>query len=450
MRMDVTPLRTSRDFRLLFLAGTVFYLGGMVSYVAIPFQVYDADGLQLRRRRDRPGRAGAAGRLRPVRRRARRPRRPPPPARRHGRRQAVLTAVLAVNAFRDEPSIPLIFVVAGLLDGDRRPAAAQPRGADAAHGPPRPDHRRQRADQLRDAGRRAGRPGDRRPARRLRRHRLVLRRRRRRPGRRDRALRRDAALPAPGRDHAAQPAGHRRGLAYAVRRKDLLGTYLVDIVCMLLAFPVVLFPALAADVFDAPAAARPALLRRDRRRPARHRALAAGPRASTTTAGPSSSPRRRTACSSAWSGWRRRIGVALGFLVLAGAADMISGVFRGTVWNQTIPEHMRGRLAGIEMLSYSVGPLGGQVRAGLVADLWSVRGAIVSGGFACVVGVAHHGRGAARLLEVRRPHRRARDRRAGAAGGAAGSTLGLSAHADRLRRSASGSKVSATDSKTSQ
>jgi MFS family permease len=80
--------------------------------------------------------------------------------------------------------------------------------------------------------------------------------------------------------------------------------------------------------------------------------------------------------------------VALGFLVLAGAADMISGVFRGTVWNQTIPEHMRGRLAGIEMLSYSVGPIGGQVRSGLVADLWSVRGSIASGGFACVAGVA--------------------------------------------------------------
>jgi hypothetical protein len=39
------------------------------------------------------------------------------------------------------------------------------------------------------------------------------------------------------------------------------------------------------------------------------------------------------------------------------------------------------------MLSYSVGPLGGQVRAGVTADLWSVRGAIVSGGLACMAGV---------------------------------------------------------------
>jgi hypothetical protein len=67
---------------------------------------------------------------------------------------------------------------------------------------------------------------------------------------------------------------------------------------------------------------------------------------------------------------------------------MVSAVFRGTIWSQTIPDNLRGRLAGIEMLSYSVGPLGGQVRAGLVADRWTVRGSIVSGGVSCVAGVA--------------------------------------------------------------
>jgi MFS family permease len=79
---------------------------------------------------------------------------------------------------------------------------------------------------------------------------------------------------------------------------------------------------------------------------------------------------------------------ALVFFTLAGAADMISAVFRGTIWSQTIPDNLRGRLAGIEMLSYSVGPLGGQVRAGIVADRWTVRGSIVSGGVTCVAGVA--------------------------------------------------------------
>src|SRR5436190_20831965 len=83
--------------------------------------------------------------------------------------------------------------------------------------------------------------------------------------------------------------------------------------------------------------------------------------------------------------------MAMGLLACAGAADMISGVFRSTVWNQTIPETMRGRLAGIEMLSYSLGPLGGQVRSGLVADATTVRTAIVSGGVLCMVGVAATG-----------------------------------------------------------
>jgi MFS family permease len=89
----------------------------------------------------------------------------------------------------------------------------------------------------------------------------------------------------------------------------------------------------------------------------------------------------------ALAGWSPTIWLAVLFFTLAGAADMISAVFRGTIWNQTIPDHLRGRLAGIEMLSYSIGPLAGQVRAGLVADRWSVRGAIVSGGVSCVAGV---------------------------------------------------------------
>jgi MFS family permease len=95
-----------------------------------------------------------------------------------------------------------------------------------------------------------------------------------------------------------------------------------------------------------------------------------------------------------WGGSMALVGLspsvwfALVFLALAGAADMISGIFRATIWNQTIPDHLRGRLAGIEMLSYSLGPMGGSARAGLVADLTSVRASIVSGGVLCVAGVA--------------------------------------------------------------
>jgi MFS family permease len=82
------------------------------------------------------------------------------------------------------------------------------------------------------------------------------------------------------------------------------------------------------------------------------------------------------------------LALALVLLGFAGAADMISGIFRGTIWNTTIPDHLRGRLAGIEQVSYSAGPLLGNLEAGVVASLAGIRASIVSGGVLCVVGVA--------------------------------------------------------------
>ena len=73
-------------------------------------------------------------------------------------------------------------------------------------------------------------------------------------------------------------------------------------------------------------------------------------------------------------------------LAAAGAADMSSGIFRQTLWNQTIPDHMRGRLAGIEQLSYSIGPTLGTARSGAVASVTSVPFSIAAGGAVCVAG----------------------------------------------------------------
>ena len=67
---------------------------------------------------------------------------------------------------------------------------------------------------------------------------------------------------------------------------------------------------------------------------------------------------------------------------------MISGLFRMTIWNQTIPDHLRGRLAGIEMLSYTTGPLLGNTRAGFTARWLGIGGSVVSGGLLCVAGTA--------------------------------------------------------------
>jgi MFS family permease len=195
--------------------------------------------------------------------------------------------------------------------------------------------------------------------------------------------------PYPHQEATTPPTlrGIAEGVRYAARRRDLLGTYLVDVAAQLMATPVVLFPALAQTVFE-----RPELLG------LLYTAETIGAAAATATSGWATRVhhhgRAIVLAAAAYglmvlcAGLAPSIGLAIGFFVLAGAADMVSGIFRATIWNQTIPDGMRGRLAGIEMLSYSVGPLGGQVRAGIVADTWSVRGSIASGGALCVIGVA--------------------------------------------------------------
>ena len=79
--------------------------------------------------------------------------------------------------------------------------------------------------------------------------------------------------------------------------------------------------------------------------------------------------------------------LVLACLAVAGGSDMISGVFRGTVWNQTIPDELRGRLAGIELISYASGPTLGNLEAGVVSAAFGVEAAVVSGGILCVAGV---------------------------------------------------------------
>jgi MFS family permease len=194
--------------------------------------------------------------------------------------------------------------------------------------------------------------------------------------------------PYPPIEQSVQPSwsGIVDGVKYAVRRRDLLGTYVVDMVGMFMAMPIVLFPALATDVLKQPALL--GLL---------YTAEAVGALVATLTSGWTARVHHHgRAVTIAAACWGASIGVAglmpnawsaIVFFALAGAFDLISGIFRGVIWHQTIPDSMRGRLAGIEMLSYSIGPLGGQLRSGLVADLTSVRTSIVSGGVLCVLGV---------------------------------------------------------------
>ena len=177
------------------------------------------------------------------------------------------------------------------------------------------------------------------------------------------------------------------GLRYAMSRKELLGTYAVDTAAMVFAMPMALYPAMAKNVFAEPWAL--GLL---------YSAGSVGSLMATLTSGWTSHVHhhgRAVVCAAAaWGaaiacfGLSGNIWLAFLFLAVAGAADMVSGVFRSTIWNQTIPDELRGRLAGIELLSYSVGPVTGNARAGLVAGAWNVRGSVVSGGILCIVSVA--------------------------------------------------------------
>jgi MFS family permease len=173
------------------------------------------------------------------------------------------------------------------------------------------------------------------------------------------------------------------GLRYAKSRPELLGTYLVDINAMFFGTPTALYP-FVAERLGGPSVL--GLL---------YAAPAVGSLVATVGSGWTNRVHRHglmvVLAAGAWGvavvgfGLAPSLWLALLFLALAGAADMISGLFRMVIWNQTIPDHLRGRLAGIEMLSYTTGPLLGQLRSGLAAR-WSITGSIVSGGILCVVG----------------------------------------------------------------
>jgi MFS family permease len=185
---------------------------------------------------------------------------------------------------------------------------------------------------------------------------------------------------------AARPSIKRvlEGIRYARSRPELIGTYVVDIVAMLFGMPMALFPAIAQGL--------------------------GGPKVLGLLY---AAPAVGSFFFAATSGWTRQVhrhgmGVivaatlwglaivgfglvpglvgALVFLALAGAADSMSGVFRQVIWNQTIPDSLRGRLASIELLSYSAGPTLGNFEAGVVASIFSVRVSVVSGGVLCVIG----------------------------------------------------------------
>jgi MFS family permease len=178
-------------------------------------------------------------------------------------------------------------------------------------------------------------------------------------------------------------AALREGVAYARSRQDLKGTYIIDLAAMFLAMPIALFP-FWVDQVNSPWAL--GLF---------YSAGTIGALVVTLTSGWTRTYRfHGRAFMWAAAGWGAAIALAgttdylfvvLFFLAVAGGADMVSVLFRGAIWNQTIPDHLRGRLAGIELLSYTIGPLLGQLRAASMASATTLTISVTSGGIACVI-----------------------------------------------------------------
>ena len=382
--VDVTPLRRHRDFRLLFISRFVSFFGSMISVVAFPYQVYQlthsvllVGALGVVEFVAILGFAFLGGAL----------------ADAQDRRSMVLfteaalmacSLLLAGNAALASPQVWLLFVVAaawGVLDAIQRPSldAMLPRLVEkseltsaaalgmvrgtlgmilgpalggvliAAFG--------LSTTYLVDVGTFVvGLAG------------LWLMR----------------AVPPPV--DAEKPSLRRvlDGLRYARSRQELIGTYVVDMVAMFFGMPMALFPAIAQSLGG------PKVLG------LLYAAPAVGSLVASSTSGWTNRVHRHgigvVLSATVWGlaiigfGLVSNLVFALFFLGLAGAADLLSGVFRSTIWNQTIPDSLRGRLASIEMVSYTSGPALGNFEAGLVASLFSVRISIVSGGVLCVVG----------------------------------------------------------------
>ncbi|MFN2500985.1 MAG: MFS transporter [Pyrinomonadaceae bacterium] len=199
------------------------------------------------------------------------------------------------------------------------------------------------------------------------------------------------AVPPPANAERPSWQSIRRAWKYAFSRHELVGTYFIDIAAMFFAMPQALYPALAVMYGEKYVGFFPA-------------AIAAGALTASLTSGWTRNIHRHglmvTIAAVLWGvaislfGLSSSIVPALVFLGAAGFFDMISGIFRGSIWSQTIPNHLRGRLASIEMMSYLTGPMLGSAKMGIVAERFGVKAALLSGGILCVISVA----GAALLL----------------------------------------------------
>ena len=189
------------------------------------------------------------------------------------------------------------------------------------------------------------------------------------------------------------------GLAYLRIQPNLRMTFLVDLAAMVLAMPRVLFPAIGATLIGGGPTTAGILAA----------AIAAGSLVAGVLSGPLGRVRRQGRAvlvsvvgwglaiaafgvvvalspapdgdgTAAWSMWP-----AVALLMLAGAADAVSAVFRMTILQAATPDALRGRLQGVFIVVVAGGPRLGDLLLGTVAELSGEAVAAIGGGLACVV-----------------------------------------------------------------
>ena len=199
-----------------------------------------------------------------------------------------------------------------------------------------------------------------------------------------------AISPLPPLGAAARPglAAIREGLRFVASRRVILSSFVIDLNAMVFGMPTSLFPALALDVFKVGPGGLGLLAA----------APAAGAFLGALLSGWVSSTRRVGAgVIAAVAGWGLAIALfglsafsfplALGFLAIAGAADVISAVFRSTIVQLETPDALRGRVTSIHILVVTSGPRIGDIEAATVASVVGTQASVVSGGILCVLGV---------------------------------------------------------------
>lgn len=195
-----------------------------------------------------------------------------------------------------------------------------------------------------------------------------------------------APQPPAGGGTKAGIASIREGLAYLKGRRLLLSTFVIDIAAMVFGMPRALFPALGTGLYGGGATAVGLL----------YAAPGAGALVGALLTGWVAHVRRQgwavILSVIAWGAAIAAFGLTswlpagLLFLALAGAADVVSAIFRNTILAMAVPDSLRGRLYAVHISVVTSGPRLGDAEAGAVAALTTPRFSVLSGGLACIAG----------------------------------------------------------------